>query len=626
MADPQDELEALKGQVAALTARIYILEQRLGVSAPVRPQTVAPPVTATDKAEPQRPISIPSTAPTQTAPPSFATLSPARPSTTEATQDTSLEKRIGQVWLNRIGIVAVLFGVSYFLKWAFDNNLIGPTGRVLIGILFGIGIILWSERFRTRGHMPFSYSLKAVGIGALYLSFWAAAQYFQPPLISTQIAFIAMVIVTASTITMALAQNAQLLAAFALIGGFSTPAMLSTGENHEIILFSYVCLLDLGVLVIAMVRPWRRLLWGSFLGTQLLHWGWFLQPYYSKSERPITILFAGLFFAIFAVIPLAIPFERSTRFKGPSVTLIVLPLLNAVVFFLALFAMYESERETLTWYALGLAAVYLGLSNAFKRRVAQEEGRVINLIHVAMAIAFITIAVPLKLSHYWITLGWLVESAVLLWIAVRTRTDFLRYLAVSALVLGLFRLLAVDHWRPETLVFNVRFATYLVAIAILAGIVYFGRHYGSGKEQTYVEWAGIGLNLLALIALTGEAYHYFNRQQSHLNPFTGYSGSYRQLDLARNFSYSAIWLVYGVGLMVFGFWKKTAFVRWQALALIAATILKVFTYDVSELDKGYRILSFIALGAVLLGISFIYQRDWLKLSPRSSGKSEGTSA
>ncbi len=304
----------------------------------------------------------------------------------------------------------------------------------------------------------------------------------------------------------------------------------------------------------------------------------------------------------------------------------MLPLLNAVVFFLALFAMYESERDTLTWYALGLAAVYLGLSNAFKRRVAQEEGRVINLIHVAMAIAFITIAVPLKLSHYWITLGWLVESAVLLWIAVRTRTDFLRYLAVSALVLGLFRLLAVDHWRPETLVFNVRFATYLVAIAILGGIVYFGRHYGSGKEQTYVEWAGIGLNLLALIALTGEAYHYFNRQQSHLNPFTGYSGSYRQLDLARNFSYSAIWLVYGVGLMVFGFWKNTAFVRWQALALIAATILKVFTYDVSELDKGYRILSFIALGAVLLGISFIYQRDWLKLSPRSSGKSEGTSA
>ena len=78
--------------------------------------------------------------------------------------------------------------------------------------------------------------------------------------------------------------------------------------------------------------------------------------------------------------------------------------------------------------------------------------------------------------------------------------------------------------------------------------------------------------------------------------------------------------------MVFGFFKQTAFVRWQALVLIAVTIVKVFIYDVHQLDKGYRILSFIALGVVLLAISFIYQRDWLKLSVRSSGKSEGASS
>ena len=68
--------------------------------------------------------------------------------------------------------------------------------------------------------------------------------------------------------------------------------------------------------------------------------------------------------------------------------------------------------------------------------------------------------------------------------------------------------------------------------------------------------------------------------------------------------------------MVVGFWRRSAFVRWQALFLIAATVIKVFVYDVSELDRVYRILSFIVLGVLLLAISFAYQRDWLKLSSR----------
>src|SRR5215467_12152493 len=348
MANPQEELEGLKAQVAALTARIYMLEQRLGVVAPSPPQPTTPTPGATPVAAPSietRPT------PTQPQPPSFAALSSGPPVSTA--KGTSLEKRIGQYWLNRIGIAAVLFGVSFFLKWAFDNNLIGPAGRVAIGLLAGIALVVWSERFRTKGYKAFSYSLKAVGIGCLYLSLWAAAQFFTPPLISIQLAFAAMVLVTAATVVLALTQDAQLLVLFALIGGFSTPAMLSTGENHEIILFSYVAVLDLAVLVIAIFKPWRRLLWGSFIGTVSLYCGWAID-HYSNDQRSITVFFTILLAAIFAAVPVVTPFERSTRFKGPSITLIVLPLLNAVAFFLALYAMYYDEKQTLTWYALGL--------------------------------------------------------------------------------------------------------------------------------------------------------------------------------------------------------------------------------------------------------------------------------
>jgi uncharacterized membrane protein len=83
-------------------------------------------------------------------------------------------------------------------------------------------------------------------------------------------------------------------------------------------------------------------------------------------------------------------------------------------------------------------------------------------------------------------------------------------------------------------------------------------------------------------------------------------------------------MAYGAILMTVGLWRRSAFVRWQALVLIAATILKVFVYDVSELDRAYRILSFIVLGALLLAISFVYQRDWLQRSAKKHP--EGNSA
>src|SRR5437762_6404465 len=97
---------------------------------------------------------------------------PSAPRRSAGLTSPDLETRIGSHWLNRIGIAAVLIGVSYFLKYAFDSGWIGPTGRVAIGLVAGIAVVLWSERFRSRAYRTFSHSLKDVGVGVLYLSFW----------------------------------------------------------------------------------------------------------------------------------------------------------------------------------------------------------------------------------------------------------------------------------------------------------------------------------------------------------------------------------------------------------------------------------------------------------------------
>src|ERR1700731_1255403 len=193
----QNDLEAIRKILSELTARVYRIEHKLGIEpefveraraavaaipAPLKSNAIT---ALSEKTEPPPPEWIPKR---------VQIPSPREP-------ETDLESRIGSHWLNRIGIAAVLIGVSYFLKFAFDNNWIGPAGRVTIGLVAGVGVVAWSERFRAKGYSAFSYSLKAVGIGALYLSLWAAFQVYS--LIPSSAAFVMMLVVTSATAAMA---------------------------------------------------------------------------------------------------------------------------------------------------------------------------------------------------------------------------------------------------------------------------------------------------------------------------------------------------------------------------------------------------------------------------------------
>jgi len=262
--------------------------------------------------------------------------------------------------------------------------------------------------------------------------------------------------------------------------------------------------------------------------------------------------------------------------------------------------------------------VYLGL-NAIRSRSDQAAESNLKLMHLALAIGLITVAIPIRLESHWITIGWFIESAVLLWLGGRIKSDLLNVFALTALVLGVLRLLFYDNFAPTTLIFNMRMVVYVIAIAVLGFVAYQSRTNRHEEARTIAAVAIVALNALALVALSYEIHDYYSRQIASGLPAPAFWApehwsQMRAVEIARGFTYSALFMAYGAMLMIVGFLRNSAFVRWQALVLIAATIVKVFVYDVSQLDRVYRILSFIVLGILLLAISFAYQRDWLKLS------------
>ncbi len=597
----QEQFERLLEQIRELTARVYRLEEKLESNKPRQTPETQPAVTASDPVRSQpRPSAV-----SGPAIPPAPRLDLPRP-TVLATPPADLESRIGSHWLNRIGIAAVLVGVSFFLNYAFENGWIGPTGRIVIGLIAGVAVVWWSEYFRKRDYFIFSYTLKALGIGVVYLSLWAAFQVYH--LLPSGVVFTFMVIVTGLTCAMAIVQDAEILAAFAIAGGFSTPVLLSTGQNREIELFSYLAVLNVGILALTIAKAWWRIPFLGFIGTLALYIAWY-NEFYDRSQLAPTLVFASLFFAIFAVAPMFI-----VRQSDSGNIAVALALANGVAYFLQAYAMLNPvSKDGMAWFTLLLAAVYLLLMRIATG--ASGEAEKLRLIHLALAIGLITVAIPIRLEAHAMTIGWLVESAALLWVGTRSKLDLMNWFAILALALGVGRLVFWDDFAPAQLIFNERMIIYGVAVAALGFCAYQSSRHQDETWKTVAAIALVALNLLALRALSMEVADFYAQQMpAGRNVWSPESLlRRRRILIVRDFTYSALWMAYGAMLMAIGFWRRSAFVRWQALALIAFTTVKVFVYDTSELDRIYRILSFVALGVVLLAISFAYQRNWLKL-------------
>jgi uncharacterized membrane protein len=525
----------------------------------------------------------------------------------------SLESQIGSQWFNRVGILAVLIGMAWFLKFAIDNHWIGPLGRVLIGLIVGAGLVAWSERFCSRGYVFFSYSLKAIGSGMLYLSLWAAFSLYH--LVPASVAFMAMVLVTAFNGFMAWVQDAELLALYAIVGGVSTPLLLSTGENHEATLFTYLLVINIAVLVLVALKPWSRLLFMAFTGSVLLYLAWSFQ-YYTNAQAWHTAFFLACFFLIFAFAPRL--FQRKiddeTRIASwDSLALVILPLANAAWGFLGFYAILDGPGSDWShaWLAVAFAAFYLLLLRLPESGRLKSSPAVLSGLHLAMAVVFLTVAIPLKAHGRWITTGWLVEGAALLWVASRIQSRLLRVLAVLCLSLGLCALMTINPAASLTPVFNERFAAYIVAIGVCAFTAWLAENAKPDFDDLF--WpqlaavAALAVSTLILMAVGLEIHSYW----WNLRWTSGQD--YGQYRIHAQFTYSAWFMLFGAILLTAGFWRRSSFLRWQALVLLAFAIGKVFLVDVSELSQGYRILSFLGLGALLLGVSFVYQRDWLNL-------------
>lgn len=172
-----------------------------------------------------------------------------------------------------IGGFALFLGVVFFVKYAFDHNLIPAEVRVTLGFLAGAGLLAggaWLQR--KRAYTVTAQTLCATGVLILYATTFAGHSFYH--FFGTVPAFLLMTAITAAAFWLAVRFHALVVALLGLCGGFLTPVLLSTGEDNPLALFGYLALLDAGLIAVALRKRWNFLTLLGATGTLLLQLAW----------------------------------------------------------------------------------------------------------------------------------------------------------------------------------------------------------------------------------------------------------------------------------------------------------------------------------------------------------------
>ncbi len=519
------------------------------------------------------------------------------------------EFRFGQKWLLIIGIVTVIFGVAFFLKYSFERGWIGPAGRVSLAYLWGLLFLMAGHLIRKKQLTWFGLSIYGGGIAILYFATYAAFQIYH--LLPQGLSFSIMVLITVLACATAMVYETQALAILGLIGGFLTPILMSTGQDNYVVLFTYMTILNVGILAVSFRKRWAALQGLGFVVTYLIYTLWYVERY--KPEKFwAAVLFLNAFYIIYSLAPFAYYFVRK---EAQQLSGFYILILNSVVALAFNFIMINGKYPVEWVSVVTVSYAILFLVFAYQLSRQGESGRKGLVVMLLKSTLFLILTIPLLFSRHWITISWTLLSVLLLVGGKKLGQKNFVYCALGLCFVVVFKFLFYDlsfvfQYDMEPLALHMKQPYgYLiferwVTMALLVAAPYFMRrvaireieHAAPAFSFTSVgqlppALLGVfGTLLFAVLSLETSAYFHENLPQ------------------ARFASISVIWAMFSIVLMILGFRKNSDRMRKIALGLLFLTSFKVFLFDIRNISTPYRILSFIVLGLILILISYLYNQ------------------
>ncbi|SHN31786.1 DUF2339 domain-containing protein [Mucilaginibacter sp. OK098] len=386
---------------------------------------------------------------------------PEEPSLSFFERYPDLEKFIGENLVNKIGIAILVLAIGFFVKYAIDNDWVGPVGRVGIGVVCGGILIGFAHRMRN-SYKAFSSVLVGGGLAIFYFTITLAYQEFH--LFNQTTALIILIVITIFAVILSLLYDKQELAVIALIGGFASPFMVSNGTNNYNGLFIYLLILNIGLLIIAYYKAWRILNISAFALSVLV----FATVLFTLTAPTYVIgfRFATVFYLLFFTINIINNVRENKKFLAVDFTIL---LTNTALYFAAglylLTVMHQEQYRGL--FSAGLGALNLVLSYILFRN-RKVDPNILYLL-IGITLTFISLTAPIQLHGNNITLFWASETVLLYWLYLKSDIKLMKLTSLliwMAMFISLFMDLVAVYSNADlhiAILVNKGFITTLFA-------------------------------------------------------------------------------------------------------------------------------------------------------------------
>ena len=519
-------------------------------------------------------------------------------------QPSDLEKIIGESWINKIGILIVIIGVAIGAKYSIENELISPLTRIILGYLMGIGLLGFGIKLKPKFE-GYSAVLVSGAISIFYFITYFAYSFYD--LIPQALAFVMMLIFTAFTVFTAIKYNRVMIAHIGLIGAYAVPFLLSSGSGRVDILFSYMLIINLGILFISIKKDWKSLHYSAFFFTWMIYGSWFADKSFDsglQGYEALGIGFATAFFLVFYGVSL---FNNIISKEKLDKVNIILILLNSFIYFGFGFGIFNGHSildSYLGLFTLFNAAIHFAVLFFIKSKKLADSKLFYSTL--AMVFTFITIAIPIQLDGNWVTLMWTAQGTILFWLGKTKKISI--YEKISLPILGLAFLSFLEDWSRYRYAvdldihafWNINFLTGVFAVLGYGFTVYLSIKHPDAEIEKFSPFNTIkSFYLPALLVLTayltfrneiGYFFDYWYESTSLKGKEIGETDEFSlynyDIEIFKNIYLLAYSLVFFGGMALLNFYKfKNKVLGISAIAIGLLVLFAAQTFGVGELGE-----------------------------------------
>jgi uncharacterized membrane protein len=511
---------------------------------------------------------------------------PARPTPTQEPRmkpSESFEDLLGGRILALLGGLTILIGVILFLVIAVDRGWIGVEARVAMAflgstLLLAAGLFLYERR----GQTDAAIVAVATALASLYASLTYATAV--QDVVADEVGLLVAAVIGTSGALIAIRWGSQIVAALGLLGALAAPVLVDSGTSTLALAFTAIALV--ATVAILIWQRWGWLAIGAFLLTapQLAFWA-------EDGEGLLLPLLAlALYWCVFVVAAIGYELRVPTsKLRVSSASVLLVNAGFAAAMGGLLIDDHGSSTGVTAWVlAFTVAHIALG-AFGFRQRMSAEIAGL--LVAIGVGLSGITLA--LALDGPALVVGWSAEAVILTWVAKRTGEGRALAFATAFLALAALHTLG-DEAPPEALLDGVAHLGEALTATLCVGVAALVMGMLVDRRELWTPF----------FATAAVAFVY----AASLGIVDLLQGDEVERSQTAQVALSAFWASVGLVAIVVGLVRDIRELRFGGLVLLLLGVAKLFAYDLAELEQLYRVLSFIAVGLVLLAGAYAYQR------------------